>query len=188
MIVKSDIGHLPPTLRSQFINGVGRSHPLWRIANQGLAIGDLDKRIEFHACMANTGTAERAFKLNLADTEPLAVRISTLAETHKLSKTRVFEILVQLGWESLQAYGAQIGSMPVTSHASSPIQTLNASVQQQATAQTLPPAAPATTAAVVADEKPKEPEFCDTPEFANIAQNMLAQFGLDVGISATATQ
>lgn len=187
MIVKSNIGHLPPTLRPQFTNGVGRTHPLWRIANQGLAIVDLDKRIEFHACMANTGTAERAFKLNLADTEPLAVRISTLAETHKLSKTRVFEILVQLGWESLQAYGAQIGSMPVTSHASSSIQTLTVSAQQ-ATAQTLPPAAPAPTAAVVADEKPKEPEFCDTQEFANIAQNMLAQFGVDVGISASATQ
>ncbi|MBP8287900.1 MAG: hypothetical protein KAX57_13820, partial [Rhodoferax sp.] len=71
MIVKSDIGHLPATLRPQFANGVGRIHPLWRIASRGLGINDLNKRIEYHACMAHTGQAERAFKLNLADSDPI---------------------------------------------------------------------------------------------------------------------
>ena len=42
MIVKSDIGHLPATLRPQFANGVGRIHPLWRIASRGLGINDLN--------------------------------------------------------------------------------------------------------------------------------------------------
>lgn len=185
MIVKSDIGHLPPTLKSQFANGVGRTHPLWRIANQGLGVGDLGKRIEFHACMAaNNVQSERAFKLNLPDADPLAERIANLASEHKLSKSRIFEILVHLGWNSLQAYGAQIGhaTMPSTP----PSQPAAAVPMQPAIVQ--PESAPATPPPTTQHAKPQEPEFCDTPEFAGIAQNMLAQFGIDVGIPSAAQQ
>lgn len=188
MIVKSDIGHLPPTLRTQFINGVGRSHPLWRIASQGLSTSDLDKRIEFHACMASAGTAERPFKLNLADTEQLAVRIGELAESHKLSKSRLFEILVCMGWETLQAYGAQIGSLPPTGPASTSVQPSMGVPAQQVTAQLAHPVTQTPVVAPSVNDKPKEPEFCDTQEFADIAQNMLSQFGIDVGITAAAQQ
>lgn len=190
MIVKSDIGHLPDSLRAQFSNGVGRSHPLWRIASQGLNANDLAQRIEFIACTGLATTEERSFKLNLADTDPLAVQLNELASRHKLAKSRVFEILVKLGWESLQAYGTQLGGTPAQPQpmATRPAQQAMASgapAQRQEPATTAPQ--PATTHAQPIAQKP-EPEFSDTPEFADIANNMLAQFGIDMGIATPAQQ
>ncbi|MDT8992883.1 hypothetical protein RQP54_18560 [Curvibacter sp. APW13] len=185
MIVKSDIGDLPPTLRSQFTNGVGRTHPLWRIASQGLAADDLDRRINFHACMPNTSTPERAFKLNLADSDPLASKIKELAGRHNLANSRVFEILVNLGWQTLESYANKIGyaASPSGHHTAS--QPPSVPVVQTAGPQPVV-TTPAPLPSAQPQEKPQEPEFRDTPEFASIAQSMLSQFG--IGIHATEQQ
>jgi hypothetical protein len=176
MIIKSDVGHLPASLQPQFSAGVGRSHQLWRIAQQGLKSDDLEARIEFHACTGLETTSVRQFKLQIADTDPLALRFTELATKHQLAKTRVFEILVKLGWDSLQAYAARIGESTVTTPPTPRVavpgnnaKTTNVAMEPaevQATNQ--------------ASTVVTEPNFSETPEFTAIANNMLASFGIDL--------
>lgn len=178
MIIKSDIGHLPASLQSQLTSAAIRKSQLWRIAQHGLRIDDLPGRIEFHACTGQATTEVQKFKLVIADADQLAIRTQELADSHKLAKSRVFELLVKLGWESLQAYGARVGAVTGDAQPARP-QEFKAAVPARTAI-----AAPAVAAAPQVQmelAQPKEPDFSDTAEFAKIATNMLAGFGIDFG-------
>lgn len=102
MIIKSDLATLPPALQKQYATELGRDHKLWRLVEIGLNTGDLANRIDFHACTDPAVTPVKQFRVTIGDTDPLALRINELAEAHRAAKRQVFEILVKLGWESLQ--------------------------------------------------------------------------------------
>lgn len=183
MIIKSDVGHLPASLQAQFSAGVGRSHQLWRIAQQGLKSDDLEARIEFHACTGLETSSVRQFKLQIADTDPLALRFTELATKHQLAKTRVFEILVKLGWDSLQTYAARIGANTATTPPA-PLAAVPAKNSQAPNVAMEPKdVQPEKQAPTVVSE----PNFSETPEFTAIANNMLASFGIDLGGSTEQT-
>lgn len=184
MIIKGDIGQLPAGLQERFERGIGRNHPLWRIAQQGLQVDQLEQRIEIAACTISTPHKARPFKLQLDESEEIAVRIKGLAQSHNLANVQVFTILINLGWESLARKAAQVGAAipaPAQSYTRLPI--------AQTVAATAKPATAPVAQKQVATSQPAEPvadtSLSDTPEFAAAAADMLAQFGVQFDYTGT---
>ena len=181
MIIKSDVGHLPASLQDQFSTGVGRNHQLWRIVQQGVTSAQLEDRIEFYACTGLRSSSSRKFRVTLDDADPLAVKINELAKHHRLSNSFLFEILVTIGWNHLNAFAESIGAgQPARTE---PAKTVNKPI----TVQNQPAAVATSTMPEEVQATPQEPQesLDETPEFKEMTRSMLASFGIDIGLSPT---
>lgn len=179
MIIKSDVGHLPASLQDQFTTGVGRNHQLWRIVQQGVTSAQLEERIEFYACTGLRAGSSRKFRVTLDDADPLAVKINELAKHHRLSNSFLFEILVTIGWNHLNAFAESIGAgQPARTE---PAKTVSKpiTVQNQLAAVTT---APMSEEVQAARQAPQE-SLDETDEFKAMTLNMLASFGIEMGLT-----
>lgn len=176
MIINVYSGYLPESLKAQYGARVVQSHKLWRMVKQGLLVDDLARRIEYEATTSSVADAGRRMRLSIEDTDPLAIKLQELADSHNLSRGDLFAILVKFGWQALQTYGSEIGAKV----------ELKPSVDRQDVARSvkadvLPPVV---TTAPMPEEVQAAPQesFDETPEFKDMTRNMLASFGIDLGI------
>jgi len=178
MIINVYSGYLPESLKAQYGARVVQSHKLWRMVKQGLLVDDLARRIEFEATTNSMADTGRRMRLSIENTDPLAIKLQQLADSHNLSRGDLFAILVRFGWQAFQTYGSEIGAK-VELKPSVDRQEVAPSVK----ADVLPPAvttAPMPEEVQAAPQKPQE-SLDETPEFKEMTRNMLASFGIDLG-------
>ncbi len=179
MIINVYSGYLPESLQAPHGVRVVQSHKLWRMVKQGLLVDDLNRRIEYEATTNSVADKGRRMRLTIDNTDPLAIKLQGLADSHNLTRGDLFVILVKFGWQALQTYGSEIGSK-VELKPSVDRQEVAPSVK----ANVLTPAVTTAPMPVKVQAAPQTPQesLDETPEFKAMSRNLLASFGINLGI------
>lgn len=177
MIISGDLGRLPASLRQQLGTKVGRVHPLWRIVQMSFQDKDLATKIELYSCTRHKISTSQRFRLSLADTDPVAIKISELAKHHRLTINILFEVLVAVGWNHIQTTTTYSGT---TSTIRTP-DSVPAATQAEVTFSTAHATPPPWEPELAQDVKmARDIPFSETPEFSKITRSVLASFGIEI--------